>query len=350
MSWRKARACATGGLLQPLQSVAQTLRQIAEKLGVSTSTVSRALHRNPLVNGATTERVQAALRKAGYQLDPVVSAGMSRIRQRRFYRETLAWCGDNPREAMPWLAPFFEAVEGYGARLGYAVEYFHFSKATPRELARLASIWRARGIRGVLLGPFRAGHAALPFPWDGLAWVTIGQALESPVLHSVVRDYGADIRAALGWLKEQGCERPCFVHDGGVRHLFGTAMLQASMVHYHGAHPRPVEPYHEFNPARPGDFHAWVKLNRPDGVIWGRLPRQVWREAKAATEGLPRVLLSPPDTPGTLADAHFGARYEVIGQASVNLLHRLLSNREFGLPAYKQTVALSSVFNERVAR
>jgi LacI family transcriptional regulator len=325
------------------------LRQIAAQLGLSASTVSRALHQDPRVCAATTERVQAALKKAGYQLDPVVSAGMSRIRQRRFYRETLAWCGDFPKETMPWLAPLFKSVESYGARLGYAVEYFHFTKATPRELARLASIWRARGIRGVVLGPFRTGHAVLPFPWHGLAWVTIGQALDSPVLHSVVRDYGADIRMALDWLKQRGCERPCFVHCTGVRHLFATAMLQASMLHYRGAASRPPEPYHEFDHAKPKAFRDWAKSNRPDGFVWGRLPDSDWSEVKDVTADLPRVLLSPPDTADTLDDTHFVARYDVIGQASVNLLHRLLINREFGIPAYKQTVALSSIFNIRAA-
>lgn len=34
--------------------------------------------------------------------------------------------------------------------------------------------------------------------------------------------------------------------------------------------------------------------------------------------------------------------YDVIGQVVVNLMHRLLSNREFGLSAYKQAIVLNS--------
>ncbi len=341
----KEHACATGWLLQQLQFVSQTLRQIAAKLGLSPSTLSRALHRDPRVNNVTMERVQAALKKAGYQLDPVVSAGMSKIRQRNFYRESIAWCGDSPRESMPWLAPFFESVEGFGARLGYEVEYFHFTKATPRELARLASIWRARGIRGVIVGPFREGHAELPFPWEGFAWISIGHALETPVLHSVGRDYSSDIKAALAWLESRGCRRPCFIQGPGVNHLFRQPMMEASLVYYHGVRSRPRAPFYELNPEKAEEFLAWIKANRPDGIILPRSLRSPLREMTGVLDGLPRVLLSTPDTPDTRDDVHFTARYEVIGQVATNLMHRLLSNREFGLPAYKQTIILDSLMH-----
>lgn len=326
--------------------VSQTLRQIAARLGLSPSTLSRALHRDPRVNAATAERVQAALAKAGYQLDPVVSAGMSKIRQKNHYRETLVWCGDSPHASMPWLASFFVSLENYGNRLGYAVEYFHFAKADARELSRMASIWRARGIRGVLLGPFRSGRADLPFPWDDFAWVSVGHPPSFPVLHSVGRDYGSDIDAALAWLEARGCRRPCFLLDPGVNHLFRQPMMQASLLHYQGRRGGPRAPLHELNAAKPAEFSAWVKTNRPDGLIVPRSPRPALRQLLASVADLPRISLSPPDTPDTRTDAHFTARYEVMGQVAVNLLHRLLSNREFGPPAYKQTIVLNSQLND----
>jgi Transcriptional regulators len=297
------------------------------------------------VHESTLRRVQDALKKSGYQLDPVVSAGMSRIRQRRFYRETLAWCGDYPPETIPWLEPFFRSMESYCARLGYAVEYFHFAKATPRELARLASIWRARGIRGVLLGPFRTGHTELPFPWDDLAWVVIGQALKSPVLHSVVRDYATDIRAALEWLRARGCKRPGFVHEADVRHLFSTAMMQEAGAYYRGKTPRDFEPYLECDRAKPEMLIKWLAANRPDGLVIGRPFRNLRPALEKAGLDMPVVSLSPPEIEGCREEVYFVARYDVLGQSAVSLLHRLLMNREFGLPAYKQTVALSSVFH-----
>lgn len=249
---------------------------------------------------------------------------------------------------MPWLADFFGAVEAFGGRLGYGVEYFRFERATAYELGRLASIWRARGIRGVLMGPFRTGRAELPFPsWEGFSWVSIGHALDTPVLHSVGRDYESDIETALAWLAARGCRRPGFILDPGVGHIFRRPLLQAALVRRHaerGAGSR--EPFYELEPGRPEEFGRWVRESRPDGVIFPRALREPLRRMTAALDGLPRVLLSPPDLAYARGTPHFSARYEVIGQAAVNLLHRLLSNREFGLPAYKQTVALSSVWSE----
>ncbi len=325
-----------------------SLKEIGDRLGVSVATVSRALHRDSKVRGSTAERVRAALAEAGYRLDPVVSAGMSRIRQRSFYRETLAWCGDSPRGELPWLADLFRSVEDYGARLGYGVEYFRIVRGTPRELGRLASVWRARGIRGVLLGPFRRGRAELPFPsWEGFSWVSIGHSPGGGVLHEVGRDYASDIDTALEWLAGRGCRRPGFVLDPGVGHLFRRPLLQAALLRRHGEGGRGGgEPFCELDPERPEAFARWLGARRPDGVILPRALREPLREMTAALDGLPRVLLSPPDRADARGTPHFVARYEVIGQAAVNLLHRLLSNREFGPPAYRQTVALSSIWSD----
>lgn len=335
-------------IIETVAIMSLTLRHIAARLGLSPATVSRALHGSPLVNGVTMARVKAALKKAEYQLDPVVSAGMSKIRKRSLYRETLAWCGDHPRESMPWLGPFFEAVESYGARLGYAVEYFHFEQPTQRTLGRLGAIWKARGIRGVMLGPFRAAYASLEFPWEEMAWVSIGHGIDSPALHSVGRDYASDMQAALTWLKAQGCRRPCCVLDPRVNHLFRQPILQAMLVHYHGVRSRPAEPIHELHEGKGKEFAAWMKASRADGIVLPRSLRAPLQRMMGATRGMPVVLLSSPDTPETASLPYFSARYEMIGQGAVGLLHQMLSNREFGLPTYRQTVALSSYFSEDI--
>jgi LacI family transcriptional regulator len=79
----------------------------------------------------------------------------------------------------------FASLEDYGARLGYRVEYYHFNNTSVCELSSLGRRWRARGIRGVLLGPFNNHYQSLSFEWDNLAWVSLGRAMEQPILHSV---------------------------------------------------------------------------------------------------------------------------------------------------------------------
>jgi len=326
--------------MQLLQMSPPSFRQIAAKLGLSASTVSRAFHQDPRIRPETVRRVMAALKAEDYQLDPIVSIGMSKIRQRRFYRETIAWCGDSPRKSAPWVESLFQSAEDYGARLGYKIEYFHFERNHPAALARLGAIWKARGIRGVLLGPFRSTYENLSFPWSDFAWVVIGRPFERPALHSLGRDYPTDIRTALRWLGEQGCRRVCFLQDPGTGYAFRQPLLLASLAHYHGIRPRPRTPCFEPDARQPEKFNAWLKENRPDGLI---LPH--WREPLLRRlDSLPTVLLTSPATSAKPGQRYFSPRFEVMGQSAANLLHRLLSNRELGIPAYKQSIVINSHF------
>ncbi|QYY35642.1 LacI family DNA-binding transcriptional regulator [Ruficoccus sp. ZRK36] len=321
-----------------------SLRQIAAQLGVSASTVSRALHGDPRISEKTAERVQQALGGAGYQLDPVVSAGLSRVRQKNFYRETLAWCGDAAPDQMPWLEPFFESLKDYGTRLGYDVQHFHFSKPTAAALKRMASVWRARGIRGVILGPFVEARQSLPFPWEDLSWVRVGDTLMEPGLHAVGRDYRVDIEQALAWLKSRGCRRPGFVVETDRAHVFRRPLMQAAMMYEEGAWGRKL--FYELDPEKPEGVVQWLHRTRPDGLVLSWQLSGATRSIAKALGKLPRVQLSPSPQGGEPGVPYFTARYPVIGQSAVNLLHRMLGNAEYGLPAYRQTVMLSSVWSD----
>jgi LacI family transcriptional regulator len=317
-------------------------RQLAAMLSLSVATVSRALHQDPRVHPRTTRRVLALLRKHDYQLDPVVSAGMAKIRRRDFYRETIVWCHDLPRERMMWLKELFTSAEQYGARLGYNIEHVSFD--SPRQLARLRSNWRAKGIRGVLLGPMGGPPTTnITFPsWDDFAWVVVGNTFSHPDLHSVGRDYHADIRSAIAWLRERGSHRPGFVLDRTVNAFFKRPLLECAFAHFHETGQLAGRPYHELDMHDSGAFSDWLKTQRPDGIVLPSALGANLRHFDAMIRSLPSALLSPPSRRARKHELYFTARYDVIGQAAVNLLHRLLTNRETGLPGYKQSVLLSS--------
>jgi LacI family transcriptional regulator len=202
----------------------------------------------------------------------------------------------------------------------------------------------------VLLAPLKSSPRSLAFPWDDFSWVTIGGTFIHPQLHLVGRDYGADIRTGLEWLRAQGCRRPCFVLDPTVNAFFRRALLESALAHYHAVENPPPAPYCELKPDDPAAFAVWFADNRPDGVM---LPAALGADRHrfaALLKRLPTVLLSPPAKRGGKQELHFTARYEVIGQAAVNVLHRLLRNRETGLPAYKQSVLVDSRASRDVER
>lgn len=285
------------------------------------------------------------VKEAGYQLDPMVSGGMSKIRQRQFFRETLAWCSDKPRASTPWFEPMFQAAEDYGMRLGYKIEPFHFEKAHPTSFRRLVSVWKARGIRGVLLGPFRSTQESLAMPWDDFAWVVIGRPFDHPALHSVGRDFQADIQIALNWLRDKDCRRVCFLLDTETVYPFQGPLHLSSLVHYNGVRAKPQTPCFKPNPSRPQEFRSWMEKNRPDGLILPHKPQnRLGRMVQPLLDTLPSVYLTLTEGLKRPNQACFRTRFEVMGQSSVNLLHRLLTNRELGIPSYKQSILIDSQF------
>jgi LacI family transcriptional regulator len=89
-----------------------TLRDVAARAGVSTSTVARVVHRNGYVAQETRERVEAAMREGGFRLNAVAS-GLKRRRTTTMH-ETLP----NPFFAEVALGVEHAASEdGYNALL-----------------------------------------------------------------------------------------------------------------------------------------------------------------------------------------------------------------------------------------
>jgi len=317
-------------------------RQIARELGVSVATVSRALHRDPRVKPETAARVQAALRANGYELDPVISTALSRVRQRNVYRETIAWCSNVPPAKQPWLKELFEAAHDFAGPLGYRLEHFQCKSTEPRELARLRRVWISRGIRGVLLGPFVSFQEELTFGWEELAWVVIGHSFLHPHLHQVGRDYAADIREGLAWLEGQGCQRPAFICRPLDSWYMEPLMHLAGLEFYDRSAQRMAKPLLPFGDMDFRRLERWLRANRPDGMVLsssalGQDPRM-----RERLGGMPVVLMSSPRIPSPQAQCCFWPRYKVMGRAAVNLMHRLVRNRELGMPEYKQSVLVTS--------
>ncbi|MDF3130126.1 LacI family DNA-binding transcriptional regulator [Kiritimatiellaeota bacterium B1221] len=314
-------------------------RQIAARLGISASTVSRALHQDPRVAPGTAQKILEALKDEGYQLDPVVSAGLSRVRRGTFYRETIAWCSDQPRAQKDWLNELFDSAAKFGNRSGYHIEHYHFNRPTKRELKRLASIWQARGIRGVILGPFHHPYKALPFPWEPFAWVALGHTWVDHSLHVVGRDFLLDIRNGIEWLRHQGCHRPGFILNRTNNPFLRPPLIQGAYSHYYGQTAEPTHPFFEVKQGNKKKLSEWIHRHQPDSLILSS-PEDL-RDHPLLCD-LPVVQLSTPQNTPPPNTLYFIPPYKSAGPSAVNFLHRLITNREFGLPTHQQSVLITS--------
>lgn len=323
------------------------MRQLASELGISAATVSLALRDDPRITPAVTARVKALAAERGYHADPIMAEGLSRARRHDFYRETVAWLLDHPVHEQPWMEKLFSSVAERGRMLGYQIEHFPVDFKNERALRGLMRTCSARGIRGMLLGPFAHMLTDPDLPWDEFSWVTIGQSLVSPAVDRVGRDYDKDIGFAVSRLIAQGCRRPGFIDDGSTDHLMGLPLLRASLVHYHKNKVTMPEPFFTATLARPADFRRWLTANQPDSIVLGMSFGERAKTFRQMIAHLPQVELSPEDNlPDT--QARFVRNYTSIGQLAIGMLHRLLVDGQKGVPRNEQTVVVSSVWKDAI--
>ncbi|MFA6287432.1 MAG: LacI family DNA-binding transcriptional regulator [Opitutaceae bacterium] len=314
---------------------------MAKELGVSVATVSFALRDDVRIAAGTRARVKALAVERGYHADPVVAEGMSRARRRVFYRETVAWLMDRPPQEQPWVEKLFEGAAERGRILGYRIEFFVADFKDREALKRLARVWKARGIRGVLVGPLNQGLADPALPWEDFSWVTIGQSLISPPLHRVGRDYDKDINLALGRLHALGCRRPGFINEPAMNHLMKQALLRVALVYYHERADPFAEAFYAVEPARPDALASWLERNRPDSLVVGLGFKRCEKAIHALIAHLPHVELSQPYDEAHVQEG-FIPNYTGMGRSAISLLHHALIEEEKGIPRCEQTVVVSS--------
>lgn len=139
-----------------------TMADLARKLGVSSSTVSRALRNDSRISAELRERIHAAAREGGYAPNPLISALMANRRNPSGSGEvdTVALVTDYhggtgwmEKDVCRWE---YEGVLRRAGELGFRVEIFALEDYR-NDMARVEKALLARGIRGVLLGFSRGG-------------------------------------------------------------------------------------------------------------------------------------------------------------------------------------------------
>jgi len=172
------------------------LRLIADLVGVSKMTVSRALREGTSVDPEVRAKVRAAAFKLGYSPDSRISQVMSAIRKSEApqYRENLAfvWTHRLTADAKgnTFMDEEFEGARRRTLELGYKLEEFRMSgpALNGRVLSR---ILHSRGIRGALIAPpsFERTHPHIRLEWKQLCCVLMGRSFANVGLPRVEHDH-----------------------------------------------------------------------------------------------------------------------------------------------------------------
>src|SRR4051812_36638174 len=196
----------------------QTMRmaEIAQRLRVASSTISRALRGDPRIGEEMRERVRELADELGYRPNPLVSALMANRRRRggagevdviglvTNYGGREHW---RTKDVCRWE---FEGIQRRAKELGFRIEIFALGDFRG-DMARLQATLRARAIRGVLLGFSREESSALPFDSEGFCVAGLsayfpGIAADRANFHGFF-----NVRLALDHMYRLGYRRPALI-------------------------------------------------------------------------------------------------------------------------------------------
>jgi LacI family transcriptional regulator len=326
-----------------------TLQDVANRAGVSRTTVSMALRNHPGLPSSTRRRIQAIAEELGYRPNPLVSCLMSYQRAAR---------ADQPKHLVlalvlkfsrrdPWweyLSP--ELISGARSRaeqLGYRLEEFWLDDLG-MDGARLTQVLRQRSVPGVLMAPLPAGARQLAMDWEGFSAVGIGYSEAGPQLHRVRSDHYQAMFLGLAEMRQRGYQRFGLALEAGqddrVHHQWSAAFAW-DQLHRPAPHQVPLLllDRSEWNERR---FGAWFRRHRPQ-VVLGCDPRIVaWlhRLGWEVPGDAGFLHLGVPDLSGEFAGLYGNA--PALGATSVDLLVALIQSNERGLPASPTTTQLEA--------
>jgi len=265
-----------------------SLRQLAQQLGLSHTTVSEALRGSPRVKPATRAKVLKVARELGYRRNPLAGALMSEMRRSRAgtFRGVLAVLDLDGPEGRPPNAVRYHRELSRGAtkraeELGFKADAFTVGKAG-LSLERLDTILQSRGIGGIFLLPARETPDLTRLDWTHFSGIYADYVIERPGLHAICPDHYRGMLTTLERLRALGYRRPGLVmgasHDARLLYRWEAA-YHAYQTHHEGMTRLPPFIANAMN-AR--DFGVWFRTVKCDVVLAHSPEVKTWMEEAGA--------------------------------------------------------------------
>ena len=205
-----------------------TMKDVAAEAGVSAMTVSRVVNGEGSVAPRTAARVEAAVRKLGYQRDELAR----QLRRADQPSRTIGLLVDNVAD--PFMAAVASAAEDVARRCG-SVVLIGSSRADPRREREVVAAFTARRVDGLILTPAAGSHRFLrPAQAQGTKIVCVDRAAPGLEADTVVVDNRAAVEEAVRHLIAHGHRRIGYlggrqdIWTNGERHRGYRAALRAA--------------------------------------------------------------------------------------------------------------------------
>ncbi|MFK0153286.1 LacI family DNA-binding transcriptional regulator [Streptomyces sp. NPDC090499] len=192
-----------------------TMKDVAAEAGVSTMTVSRVVNGDAAVAPRTAARVEAAVRKLGYQRDDVAR----QLRRTHELSQIIGLLVDDVTD--PFMAAVASAAEDVARQRG-SIMLIGSSRADLRREREVIAAFTARRVDGLILTPAAGSHRFLrPAQAQGTKIVCVDRAATGLDVDAVVVDNFGAVRAAVEQLVAHGHRRIGYLGDTPRTWTFG---------------------------------------------------------------------------------------------------------------------------------
>ena len=324
-----------------------SMQEIAEAIGVSRMTVSRALRNDPKISEGTKTRVRKACETAGYQLDPRLSELMSHLRRTREPRstETIAYLHLLPEKPVENSEVnerrIFDGCRSRARELGFQLDEFPW---LPSDLSaqRLAGILESRGIRGAVMRITGALPKGIGELYSRIAIATPDEVLT--VFNRAVPDHFQGMSEVLKNLWKMGYRRIGFFYQDLVKDWAADQWMAAFSYRL-----TELNAFHRDSIKidclkTPKPLFQWIRNFKPDAII-SHLPafeviELVRSEGIKIPEELGVATVSwHPDQSNV---AGVDQNLEYVGAAAIDMIARQLTHNECGVPSFPKKMLISS--------
>lgn len=333
-------------------------RAIAAALGLSQSTVSRALRGDPLISPEVRDFVRQQARTLGYRANPHIASLMAHIRTCRPVPERgcIALIIDAAARADALqLQTYREQYEGMTTRareLGFSTADFCL-RAPGLGARRLARILDTRGIQGVVFFPPCTGGdlQAGTMDWSHYSCATIGATWKHPPMDRVRTDYHSDVDEVMHALLNRGYRRIGMVLSPRMTELSLDSVVSCREERFRLWQQRmPARSRISLFPGEPGlapvtEFKRWLARWRPDVVVSVLGKEKIWLDELGVKipDDLGFVCLNRP-IGGALSGME--ENHRVIGATTVDLVVGRIINNDFGPPEHPRLLLIRSRWTE----
>ena len=345
-----------GALVMPINRVQPpriTLKTLAQRLGVSHTTVSLALREHASIPKKTQLRVKAMARKLGYRPDPMLSA-LAAYRhglRPQAFQGVLGWLTNYPTEngwASGQQLGYHAGVRQRAKELGYEVGHFWLNEPGVSR-SRLRGIMTARNIRGLVVAPQPQPRTRIDFDWSGLAAVSLGYSLAKPKLHLVMNHQFRNMVAIIQELLSRKIERIGLAmpasRDDRVEHNY----LAGYLVGMHGTPAEGALPPHFPEQLVFDELMKWYVSHRPEVIVseaGSAALIESWLKS-TSIPGIPRAGLVLTNIPyREKLYSGIDEQPELVGAAAVDVVVGMIHRNEFGVPNNARHILIQGNWQE----